>query len=121
MPRPRKWRKVCSMPDRSCFVPHGSEFDENACVLMSVDEYEAIRLIDYQGFKQEDAAEYMKVARSTIQQIYTDARKKIATSIVEARPLKIEGGDYQLCSGEEEYCSCGGCQRHRSCPKKNTK
>lgn len=117
MSRPRKWRKVCSMPDSSCFVPHGCAFDAQDCVLMSVDEYEAIRLIDYQGLNQEDAAEYMKVARSTIQQIYADARKKISQSLVEAKPLKIAGGDYQLCDGKEEFCGCGGCRKHRSCVK----
>ena len=56
----------------------------------------------------------MKIARTTVQQIYDRARKKIARSLVEGLPLKIEGGDYCLCDGKEEYCGCGGCQRHKN-------
>ena len=55
----------------------------------------------------------MKIARTTVQQIYDSTRKKIAHSLVEGLPLKIEGGDYRLCDGKEDYCGCGGCLKHR--------
>ena len=80
---------------------------------MTVDEYEAIRLVDEQGFSQEECGTYMKIARTTVQQIYTSARKKIADALVEGLPLRIEGGDYQLCDGKEAYCGCGCCRKHR--------
>lgn len=80
---------------------------------MTVDEYEAIRLVDEQGFSQEECGTHMKIARTTVQQIYTSARKKIADALVEGLPLRIEGGDYQLCDGKEAYCRCGGCRKHR--------
>ena len=112
MPRPRKCRKVCQMPQIREFRPVGETAGENTVVL-TVDEYEAIRLIDRQGFSQEECSSYMQVARTTVQLIYNSARKKIAEALVEGRVLRIEGGDYQLCSGEEEYCGCGGCWRHR--------
>lgn len=82
-------------------------------VIMTVDEYEAIRLIDKQGFSQEECSNYMQVARTTVQLIYNTARKKLADALVDGLPLRIEGGDYKLCDGEEEYCDCGGCRRHR--------
>ena len=60
MPRPRKCRKVCHMPKVCNFVPVGQ--DENqATVVLTVDEFEAIRLIDEQGFSQEECSSYMQV------------------------------------------------------------
>ena len=112
MPRPRKCRKVCHMPKVCDFVPVGQDENQTAVVL-TVDEFETIRLIDEQGFSQEECSSYMQVARTTAQAIYNTARAKIATALVEGMPLRIEGGDYRLCEGKEDVCHCGGCQRHR--------
>ena len=120
MPRPRKCRKVCRLPDNSGFVPV-EKTSETEPIVLNVDEYEALRLIDREGFSQEQCGEYMKVARATVQQIYTSARKKLADALVEGRLLTISGGDYRLCDGKEEYCGCGGCQRHRRGCRHNNK
>ena len=75
MPRPRKCRKVCCLPDNDGFVPvRGGE--ELTPIVLNVDEYEAIRLIDREGFSQEQCGEYMRIARTTVQQIYAATRKK---------------------------------------------
>ncbi|NLD61194.1 DUF134 domain-containing protein [Candidatus Sumerlaeota bacterium] len=114
MPRPRKCRKVCRLPDNDGFLPvNVTEGVEP--VILNVDEYESLRLIDREGFSQEQCGEYMYIARATVQQIYTSARKKLADALVEGRPLQISGGDYRLCDGKESYCGCGGCHRHRRC------
>ena len=55
----------------------------------------------------------MRVARTTVQQIYNSARKKIADALVNGFAVKIEGGDYRLCDGKEKYCACGGCEKHK--------
>lgn len=112
MPRPRKCRKVCQMPQTREFRPVGGD-PEKSAVILTVDEYEAVRLIDRQGFSQEECSAYMQVARTTVQMIYNSARKKLADVLVDGLPLRIQGGDYQLCDGEEEYCGCGGCRKHR--------
>ena len=117
MPRPRKCRKVCHLPNEREFHP-ASNCNKNTCIIMTVDEYETIRLIDYQGFSQEECGEYMHIARTTVQQIYTNARKKLSVVLVEGLPLKIEGGEYQLCDGKEHACGCGGCQKHRKTNQK---
>lgn len=113
MPRPRKWRKVCCLPESNHFGPLDSPIDQDDFVVMSVDEYETIRLIDLEGFTQEESADQMNIARTTVQRIYNDARKKLADTLINGKVLKIEGGDYKLCDGLEQYCACGGCQRHR--------
>jgi len=108
MPRPRKWRNVCCLPRASRFGPLDSSSE--GAVIMTIDEYEAIRLIDFEGFTQEECAGQMQIARTTVQGIYAQARAKIAQSLVNGKILKIEGGDYQLCQG----LICGrGCHRHR--------
>lgn len=112
MPRPRKCRKVCQMPHTREFRPIGDTLCK-AAVILTVDEYEAIRLIDKEGFSQEECSAYMKVARTTVQLIYNSARKKLANALVDGLPLRIEGGDFRLCDGKEESCGCGGCRKHR--------
>lgn len=111
MPRPRKHRKVCCLPECSRFgplpAPAGADF-----VSMTVDEYETVRLIDLEGFTQEECAEQMDIARTTVQGIYNDARRKLAEALVNGRILLIKGGDYLLCEGA--YGSRGrGCRRRR--------
>lgn len=113
MPRPKKCRKVCCLPRVSEFLPAENAGGEGETVIVTVDEYEAVRLIDHEGFSQEECSGYMKIARTTVQQIYDSARGKIARALVEGLPLRIEGGSYRLCDGKEEFCGCGGCRRHR--------
>lgn len=109
MPRPKKCRKVCSMPR---VREYSASKDESGFVTITVDEYESIRLIDRQKFSQEECASYMQVARSTAQQIYNSARSKIAEALVCGMGIRIEGGDYRLCDGTEHSCNCGGCEKH---------
>ena len=94
MPRPRKWRRVCCLPESNQYGPLNVALPEQEpFVVMSVDEYEAIRLIDLQNFTQEECADQMNIARTTVQRMYGDARRKIAESLVHGRILKIEGGE----------------------------
>ena len=100
MPRPKKWRKVCCLPENRNFGPMpglGQTAPEvPQAVIMTVDEYEAVRLIDLEGMNQEACAEKMRIARTTVQSIYAEARKKLADSLVNGRLLLIEGGDYSF-------------------------
>ena len=105
LPRPRKFRKVCHFPQALSFVPETDA--EKEPVLLTVEEYETIRLMDREGFSQEQCSQRMQVARTTVQQVYASARAKIALMLVEGRPLRIQGGDYRLCGGEET--GCGTC------------
>lgn len=111
MARPRKWRKVCCIPENNLFGPLDVPIMEEDIITMTVDEYETIRLIDYEGLMQEECAQRMGVARTTIQRIYGDARQKIADSLVNDKAIKIEGGDFKLYDDEERQYGCGRCRR----------
>jgi predicted DNA-binding protein (UPF0251 family) len=113
MARPRKWRKVCCLPDVNRFGPLDSPVENDHYVIMSIDEYETIRLIDLEGLSQEECAGQMHVARTTVQGIYQEARKKLAESLVNGKVLRIEGGDYRLCEGDEDYQGKRCCHRNR--------
>lgn len=112
MPRPMKWRKVCCLPDSNRFGPLDLPVDADNKVSMTVDEYETIRLIDLEGFTQEECSKQMNIGRTTVQGIYIEARKKIAESLVNGKVLIIEGGEYRLCDGLGNGCG-RGCHRHR--------
>ena len=111
MPRPCKRRRICAKPGCDRFAP--SESSSGGCVVMTLDEYETIRLIDLEGMTQEECARQMDVARTTAQSIYGSARRKLAECLVQARELRIEGGEYELCNGRNR--GCGRCMRcHRT-------
>ena len=77
---------------------------------MALDEYEAIRLIDFEGLTQEQCAEQMEIARTTVQSIYASARKKLAQCIVQGSPLQIGGGDVRFCEHNNSACRNGCCR-----------
>ena len=111
MPRPTKGRRVCDLPINNRFGPFNQKVDPERIVEMSVDEYETIRLIDYEGMIQEECASQMNVARTTVQRIYDNARKKLADSIVNNKLLVIQGGEYELCTDKEDGFRCRRCRR----------
>ena len=71
-------------------------YEAKELIIMAVEEYETIRLIDHEGLTQEECAERMNVARTTVQGIYSRP-EKLADFLVHGGVLRIEGGDYKLC------------------------
>ena len=102
------------MPDSDLFGPLNAGKLSDDYITMTIEEYEAIRLIDLEGMTQEECAESMDVARTTVQRIYNDARRKLAQSLVNAEILKIEGGAYKLCDEDpQNRCCRRRCHRRR--------
>lgn len=112
MPRPRKCRRVCRFPQYMLFVPAEGDGDRDP-VILTVEEYETIRLMDKEGLSQEECSEFMQVARGTVQQMYKNARQKVAKMLVDGLPLRIEGGDYRLCDGDGHPCGCRICYKQQ--------
>ena len=104
MPRPRKCRRVAGPPGHNRFGPLG-ETSHKHPIILSVDEYETIRLIDHEKHTQAEAGEMMEIGRSTVQATYDKAREKIAGALVEGRMIRIEGGDVRF---DKTSCEKGG-------------
>ncbi|TCO74540.1 DUF134 domain-containing protein [Marinisporobacter balticus] len=96
MPRPKKWRRVASIPKTKVFGPFDDDKEQKDIVIMNVEEFESIRLMDLKGLDQSECAKKMAVARTTFQRIYKDAKRKMADVVVNGKVLKIEGGNYAL-------------------------
>lgn len=92
-------------------MPAGGS-EAGPAVVLTVDEYETIRLIDKLGLSQEQCSTRMKIARTTVQSVYTSARRKLADVLVDGLPLRIEGGDYVLCDGRDHSCGFDTCFKH---------
>lgn len=101
MSRPCKCRVVSILPDNYIFTP--SECKNSSCIYLTLDEYETINLMDYVGLDQEECAKRMLLSRSSVQAIYTSARKKLSISIVEGRKLIISGGNITTQDQTEKY------------------
>ncbi len=66
---------------------------------LTVDEYEAVRLADYESLEQAEAGERMGVSRQTFARIIRSARGKVADALINGKAICIEGGPYQICGG----------------------
>lgn len=109
-PRPLRLRKVSNPPVISGFSPYGNKqkSGRTATVFLNIEEYEALRLCDYEMLNQQEASVLMNVSRPTLTRIYSKARQKIAEAFVLGKQIIIEGGkiyfdsDWFLC----ENCGC---------------
>jgi predicted DNA-binding protein (UPF0251 family) len=94
MSRPFKCRHIGCEPGISYFKPRGIPLSALQEVVLTVDEFEAIRLADLQGFYQEDAAKKMKISRQTFGNIIKSSHGKLADALINGKAIKIEGGVY---------------------------
>lgn len=111
MPRKQRCRCIGGYPDHWEFSPEESSDKEP--VVMGLDEFETIRLLDREGLTQEQCAERMGVARTTVTAIYESSRRKVAEALVDGRRLLIRGGNYQLNDQGSENIMQKGSDRMR--------
>jgi len=127
MSRPKQDRKIVSPPLMQGFKPFGIPRSVLSSVSLQYDEYEAIRLLDYEGMNQEQAAEKMNVSRPTLTRIYENARKTVAKALIEGKMILIEGGNvhfdkfwfrckkcYKLIDGLENHTRCKDCKNFQT-------
>ncbi len=96
MPRPRRIRRIFFEPDATYFKPAGVLMNNLQESILTKDELETIRLIDYENLSQTKVAKKMKISQPTLSRLLTSARKKIADGLINSKAIKIQGGVYKM-------------------------
>jgi predicted DNA-binding protein (UPF0251 family)/predicted Fe-Mo cluster-binding NifX family protein len=97
MSRPPVKKRVCAAPLGLKFGLKG--VGPKPILPMSVEQLEVIRLIDYKGYTQEEAASYMGIARTSVQKLYHEARVMMAEAIFIGKDILVKGGKYDVIKG----------------------
>lgn len=90
--RPKKIRWIKCLPGERCFKPLCRPLNKLEGVYLTLDEFEAVRLADFEELKQVDAAKKLKISRPTFSRIVSSARNKIADGLVNIKAIRIGGG-----------------------------
>jgi uncharacterized protein len=116
-PRLKRLRKVLNPPAVKGFKPYGPDLQqkESEKVLLLFEEYEALRLCDYDMFNHHKASQIMDVSRPTFTRIYASARQKIARAFVEGKSIAIEGGKVYF---DSDWYHCTNCLCYFNIPDK---
>lgn len=108
MARPRKSRKVLTPPRMKGYKPFGLPLCEIETIKLRYEEYESIKMVDYDRLSQDQAATQMNVSRPTFTRIYNKALRTIAKAFVEGRAIEIDGGDFTF---EQDWYRCSKCNK----------
>ncbi|MFA4982973.1 MAG: DUF134 domain-containing protein [Candidatus Micrarchaeia archaeon] len=109
MPRPEKARRICCEPGISYFKPRGVPIGSLEEIMLGLDEFEALRMLDFAQLGQGEVAKKMNVSQPTLSRIIVSARKKVSEAICEGKAIRIEGGIYTIAGpGMHRFCGCGG-------------
>lgn len=118
MARPEKNRTVSQPPLMKGFKPFGIPHCKLEAVNLTYEEYESIRLVNYENLEQKEAADLMNISRPTLTRIYNKALTTIAKAFVEGKAIIIEGGNYEL---SNDWYRCGKCHKLIEADKDQTK
>ncbi|HHV40259.1 MAG: DUF134 domain-containing protein [Bacteroidales bacterium] len=111
MPNRKRRRRMSALPPMEGFRPYGTPRRNRESVELLFEEFEAIRLADYENLTQEEAAKRMNISRPTFTRLYDKARKAVARAFVENKTISIRGGHYEF---EEHRHRCRRCQQDYS-------
>lgn len=106
MGRRRMCRRLSELPLVKGFKPLKPQPFQKDPVILSLDQFEALRLCDYQGLSQEEAAIQMEISRPTFTRLYTEARKNLVQAVVEGRVFVMQGGNVKL---NGQFLQCKEC------------
>jgi len=96
MGRQPLWRRVSFIPQVTYFKPTGVRLAQAQEICLAVEEAEALRLKDLEGFEQEECAQRMNVSRTTFARVLGSARQKTADALLNGKAIRIEGGNFEM-------------------------
>ncbi len=104
MSRPQCCRRISQEPPCAVFKPTSipARFLEE--IVLTLDEFEALRLADLNGLYHEQAAASMNVSRQTFGRIIDTARRKTAEALILGKALRIEGGKVEMAGMRQFKC-----------------
>jgi predicted DNA-binding protein (UPF0251 family) len=117
-PRKRVLRKVLNPPIINGFKPYGKKSEKQNLepVNLLFEEYEAIRLSDYDKLNHHQASVIMEVSRPTFTRIYASALQKVAKAFIEGRQITIKGGKVYF---DSDWYHCNTCKCYFNNPEKD--
>lgn len=114
MPRRRRLRKVVAPPGFRGYKPYGISKNSKEFVDLLYEEYEAIKLADFDLMNHQEASELMGVSRPTFARIYESARRKIAKALVETKEIRTVYGNAWM---DKNWFVCNDCHARFTIPK----
>ncbi|WP_421919260.1 DUF134 domain-containing protein [Marinifilum sp.] len=114
MPRRARLRKVVEPPRFKGYRPYGVNAKKRDSIDLHYDEYEAIKLADYDFMKHDEAAKVMGISRPTFARIYESARRKIAEALVETKNINTVYGNAIM---DKDWFVCKKCHARFNIPK----
>ena len=106
MPNRKRYRRIAIPPTMEGYKPFGIPMRELESVILLFEEFEAIRLADYENLTQVEAAKKMNISRPTFTRLYDKARKSIAKAFTEGKAIIISGGKYVT---DDKWYKCQKC------------
>lgn len=100
MVRPRKCRQIRHTPITRFYKPQGMPLRQLRIITLRDEELEALSLADVQELEHEAAAALMNISRPTFSRVLAQARRLVATALVEGAALRIDGGDFRRITDE---------------------
>jgi len=114
MPRRRRLRRMVSPPGFKGYKPYGANSSDSGHIELLYEEYEALKLADYNLMNHLEASKLMGVSRATFARIYESARRKIAQALVESKEIKTVYGNALL---DKDWYVCNDCYVRFTLPR----
>ena len=114
MARPKRLRRLAFAPPAHSFLPAGEKDHpiQKEIVILTMDEFESLRLADLECHSQEEAAKKMGISRATFGRIVESGRSKVARALVHGCRIEIAGGAFMY--GKGRHLQCPRCRRRQS-------
>ncbi|MDY6965190.1 MAG: DUF134 domain-containing protein [Halobacteriota archaeon] len=110
MPRPTKCRRIHFEPEIMYFKPAGIPLTKLGEVILTLEEFESIRLKDLEGMTQDEASKVMDISQPTFHRLLTSARRKVAEALVLGKAIRVDGGNYKMVMAGERIFRCFDCE-----------